>query len=364
MTAKRIPPLAIVIVIFALAACQSATPTPEPTEVPMEEEAPAEEEPMEETMLTPAVTVSDQEIVDGTVTIAEVVSDGPGWLVVHAQGDSGPGPILGYSPVGDGANSDVLVEIDAANATGTLYAMLHTDAGEVGTFEFPDGADTPVRVNEQVVTPPFQVLASFTPSVTVSDQEIADGTVTIAEVISNGPGWLVIHAQGDSGPGPILGYSPVVNGTNSNVLVEIDGDNATETLYAMLHTDAGEVGTFEFPDGSDTPVRVDEQVVTPPFQVTLAVEVMTGTVEVELFDASFSPKEVTVAVGTTVSWINNEDLPHTVTADDGAFDSGELQYYDVFEFTFTEAGTYAYYCDYHGGSGGQGMSGVITVVEN
>ena len=47
----------------------------------------------------PSVTVADQEIVDGKVTIAEVVSDGPGWLVIHAQADGKPGPILGYSPV-------------------------------------------------------------------------------------------------------------------------------------------------------------------------------------------------------------------------------------------------------------------------
>lgn len=107
----------------------------------------------------------------------------------------------------------------------------------------------------------------MTPSVTVSDQPIVDGKVTIEKVVSNGAGWLVIHAQQDGKPGPVLGHSAVSDGENSNVVVQIDMSGATETLYAMLHTDAGTVGTYEFP-GSDAPVSVEGQVVTPAFKVT------------------------------------------------------------------------------------------------
>ena len=63
--------------------------------------------------MTPSVTVDDQLSLDGTVTIAEVVSDGPGWLVVHADAE-GPGPVLGWAAVEDGMNTDVEVELDAA----------------------------------------------------------------------------------------------------------------------------------------------------------------------------------------------------------------------------------------------------------
>jgi hypothetical protein len=214
--------------------------------------------------MTPSVTVGDQAIVNGKVTVEKVASDGPGWIVIHAQADGKPGPILGFSPVGDGENSNVVVEIDATSATSTLYAMLHADAGEVGTWEFPDGPDAPVKVGDQVVTPPFNI----TVGVGVADQAIADGKVTVAKVFSEGPGWMVIHAQADGKPGPILGFSPVADGENSDVAVEIDTAGATETLYAMLHTDAGEVGTWEFPGGPDAPVKVDDAVITPPFNVT------------------------------------------------------------------------------------------------
>lgn len=214
--------------------------------------------------MTPSVTVSDQAIVNGKVTVEKVVSESPGWIVIHAQADGKPGPILGFSPVAEGENSDVVVEIDAIGATPTLYAMLHTDAGQIGTWEFPDGPDAPVQVGDQVVTPPFDV----TVGVGVADQAIADSKATVAKVFSGGPGWIVIHALADGKPGPILGFSPVADGENTDVAVEIDASGATKTLYAMLHTDAGQIGTWEFPGGPDTPVQVGDVVITPPFQVT------------------------------------------------------------------------------------------------
>ncbi|RMF28235.1 MAG: hypothetical protein D6759_16225 [Chloroflexi bacterium] len=223
--------------------------------------------------MTPSVSVSDQPIVKGTVVVEKVVSNGPGWIVIHAQKDGKPGPILGYSPVADGENANVAVEIDATKATSTLYAMLHTDAGQMGTFEFPNGPDVPVKVNDQVVTPPFQV----TFGVGVADQPITGGKVTVAKVFSQGPGWIVIHAQKDGKPGPILGYSPVADGENTNVVVEIDATKATPTLYAMLHTDAGQMGTFEFPNGPDVPMKAGDQVITPPFQVTGGLPTMLPT---------------------------------------------------------------------------------------
>jgi plastocyanin len=68
-----------------------------------------------------------------------------------------------------------------------------------------------------------------------------------------------------------------------------------------------------------------------------------------------------VTVGATVIWKRSGTHTHTVTADDGSFDSGLLRGTDPFQRTFDVAGVYAYYCDVHGGRGGVGMSGVVTV---
>jgi len=211
--------------------------------------------------MTPSVTVSDQAILKGTVTIEKVVSNGPGWIVIHTQKDGKPGPIIGYAAVNDGENDNVVVQIDATAATATLYAMLHTDAGQVGMYEFP-GDDVPVKVGDKVVTPPFRV----TVGVGVADQPISGGTVTVARVFSDGPGWIVIHTQKDGKPGPIIGHAAVSDGENDDVVVQVDASAATDTLYAMLHTDAGQAGTYEFP-GDDTPVKVGDVIITPPFKV-------------------------------------------------------------------------------------------------
>lgn len=109
------------------------------------------------------------------------------------------------------------------------------------------------------------------PSVTVSDQAVIDDSITLTEVVSDGPGWIVIHAQQDGAPGPVVGYAQVMDGSNLDVVVNIDITVATETLYAMLHTDAGEEGVYEFP-GDDTPVSVDDAVVMTAFMADLAGE--------------------------------------------------------------------------------------------
>lgn len=213
--------------------------------------------------MTPSVTVNDQAIVKGQVVVEKVVSVGPGWIVIHAQAEGKPGPILGFTQVADGENNDVVVEIDPTRATRTLYAMLHTDAGAMGVWEFPGGPDVPVKVDDTIVTPAFNV----TVGVGVADQSIADGTVTVARVFSQGPGWIVIHTQAEGKPGPIIGFNPVGDGPNDDVVVEVDISKATPTLYAMLHIDAGQTGVWEFP-GPDAPVKVGDVVITPSFEAT------------------------------------------------------------------------------------------------
>lgn len=111
------------------------------------------------------------------------------------------------------------------------------------------------------------VLAQMTPLIEVNDQAIEEGMVTVARATSQGPGWMVIHADDEGSPGAVIGYTALQDGENTDVMVEIDVQQATETLYAMLHTDTGEVGTYEFPDG-DPPVEAEGGVVVQPFTVT------------------------------------------------------------------------------------------------
>jgi len=68
---------------------------------------------------------------------------------------------------------------------------------------------------------------------------------------------------------------------------------------------------------------------------------------VSIQDFSFDPGQITVAPGTTVTWTNEGPSPHTTTADDGSWDSGELQQGEDFSFTFDKPGTYTYHCSIH-----------------
>jgi plastocyanin len=70
------------------------------------------------------------------------------------------------------------------------------------------------------------------------------------------------------------------------------------------------------------------------------------TVKIDNF--SFGPADITIPAGTTVTWTNNDDVPHVVTSDDNKmFKSKALDTDDRFSFTFTKPGTYNYYCAIH-----------------
>jgi len=71
------------------------------------------------------------------------------------------------------------------------------------------------------------------------------------------------------------------------------------------------------------------------------------TTEVKIDNFSFGPGELTVQVGTTVTWTNRDDIPHTVVSTDGVFKSKVLDTDEKFSFTFAKAGTYPYFCSIH-----------------
>jgi plastocyanin len=83
-----------------------------------------------------------------------------------------------------------------------------------------------------------------------------------------------------------------------------------------------------------------------------------ASAEVKIDNFSFGPATITVAVGTTVTWTNRDDIPHTVvSADDPrAFKSKVMDTDEKFSFTFTKAGTFPYFCSVH-----PKMTGTVVV---
>lgn len=110
------------------------------------------------------------------------------------------------------------------------------------------------------------VLRFIPPFLSVRDQLVRAGFVVIDQVVSDGPGWIVIHADNGGAPGAVVGFRFVANGLNSDVQVMIDESLATDVLFAMLHIDAGALATYEFP-GADLPATWDGSVVMEAFSI-------------------------------------------------------------------------------------------------
>lgn len=80
------------------------------------------------------------------------------------------------------------------------------------------------------------------------------------------------------------------------------------------------------------------------------VQTATGTdaaPQVMIDNFAYSPVPLTVKVGTTVTWTNHDDIPHTVDSPQGKFKSAALDTDEKFEFQFKEAGEYPFYCRIH-----------------
>jgi hypothetical protein len=93
------------------------------------------------------------------VTVSLVAAAQDGWIVAHLDEGGRPGRVLGQTAVKAGENRDVQIALsEGVPAGGALWAMLHVDAGTVGTYEFP-GADVPVRSGDQIVMTRFMITA-------------------------------------------------------------------------------------------------------------------------------------------------------------------------------------------------------------
>jgi amicyanin len=78
--------------------------------------------------------------------------------------------------------------------------------------------------------------------------------------------------------------------------------------------------------------------------------------EVDIDQFTFLPERITVKAGTTVTWINEDDVPHTIVSSSKVFKSKALDTADKFSFTFTTPGTYDYFCSVH-----PHMTGAVVV---
>ena len=88
----------------------------------------------------------------------------------------------------------------------------------------------------------------------------------------------------------------------------------------------------------------------------MAAPVGAQDTEVKIDNFTFVPQRVTIKPGTTVTWVNEDDIPHAIAATGKEFRSKVLDTNDKYSFTFTTAGTFEYFCSLH-----PHMTGTIVV---
>jgi plastocyanin len=110
--------------------------------------------------------------------------------------------------------------------------------------------------------------------------------------------------------------------------------------------------------GKATPAPSSQASAAPPAASTTPSAAATTAAgsEVTIASFSFQPTTLTITVGTTVTWTNTDSATHTVTADDGSFNSDKLGSGATFSQTFATAGTFAYHCAIH-----SSMKATVTV---
>jgi YVTN family beta-propeller protein len=122
---------------------------------------------------------------------------------------------------------------------------------------------------------------------------------------------------------------PVGNGPRKIVMV-----STSDTAMAM--------------PGMDTAVPAGATAAAPPAPAGAAQpSAIAGQTAISIASFAFTPGTVTIAAGQTVTWTNHDTVPHTVTSNDGKWDSGTLQPGATFSQKFDQPGTYAYQCSIH-----------------
>ncbi|MFD1096647.1 DUF7282 domain-containing protein [Salegentibacter chungangensis] len=299
---------------------------------------------------TGSLTVADQTVENNMLTISDVEMSADGWVVIHRAAESGgpmvPDIISEPKMVEAGTSSDVMVELkDGVEIEDgeTLWAMLHTDNGEIGMYEFDgsNGLDAPIlTAGGDVVTQSFSVMEKATGSLMVEDQAVTDNMVTISSVTLNKSGYVVIHA--DNGEGapvvPDIISEPVYleAGTHTDVDVMFTENadvEAGDTLWAMLHTDTGEEEVYEFDgeNGLDGPITdMNGDVVLASFSIT-ENDAAAGSLTVD--DQVLTNNNVTVGAITL-----EEDGYVVIHADNG--DGAPVVPDIISQAVYLEAGTY------------------------
>ncbi len=282
---------------------------------------------------TPAGSIDGDQL--GTVARADGANQATyaGHPLYYFNGDHGPGELQGQGVGGTWYALDPAGQLVTDSANGTV------NIGATGVGD--------VAVNDQGYT-----LYLF-------KNDTKDGAPTCVDTCAENWPPLTVEQQATAGAGidsGLLGWVPRPDGTtqvtlNGWPLYRFAADKAPGDANGQGVGGAWYAAT---PEGKFSEAAAGAPAAAPaPAPAAPAPAAVAATIK------DFSFKDLEVAKGTTVTWTNQDPASHTVTADDGSFDSGlatPLKQGATFSHTFTEAGTFAFHCQIH-----PSMQGTVTV---
>lgn len=217
--------------------------------------------------LPPDIVAFDQPVIDGTITVERIISNGPSHVVVYYDDGDMPGLIIGSEFLEDGVNEQIVIEIIETAVTPQLFLFVHEDTTVGDNFDFP--ANDPPRLYNGRVPDPFTFNTTPGNYVITRDQagtvDNDETTVFVPLAVVDVPAWITIHNQSNGVVGEIIGLEQLRPGINRNLMVVVDETAVTENLYAVLHLDAGTIGEYE--KETDVALQRNRSIIQSPFKL-------------------------------------------------------------------------------------------------
>jgi plastocyanin len=253
---------------------------------------------------------------------------------------------------------DILLSLDGDPSSADPDILTFPRADSQGNLDYIGSSkvDSPIDLSEAIieihgvgedVTLPstVQTVSGLTPTQSIP---VACGKL----VQISGP------AAGQTGASPTPTSSPEVSPSPTTTATPTETPTASPTESPSPLVTPTETPTpLSTPTGSPSPQASPGTTPSAPPAAT-QVNVAIPANSTGLGPQAYGTNPLVVSAGTTVTWTNNDSVPHSATSDSGIWDSGVLQPGESFSFTFDQPGTYSYFCTVHGQ---QSMSGVITV---
>jgi len=260
------------------------------------------------------------------------------------------------------SSSDGLVYSDVTLACSSTVSDADGDAVTTSTTWTADGnqigTGSSITLTTTLVDIGDSVFCTVTPNDGTTDGSSVSSTA--ATVSNYAP---TINSVTIDNTSPTVGDTLTCSATSSDA--EGHSLSTTYTWYVNSVEQSPTSPTFDTTGLSDNDVvycsaRVEDTYGAAAVQQSSSVTVTANsgptTHYIDIVNFAFSPSSITINVGDTIIWTNYDSSSHTVTSDDGIFNSGGISKDNTWSYTFTSAGTFGYHCAPH-----PGMTGTVIV---